>query len=1001
MTEKISRVIIRRRFFIVLAIVAATVVLGLGFRKFEVRNNLTEWLPDGDHIATLFNRIGEDFSSTKLLLVLVAPDGGDVFDEDVLRRVKKFSDAMKEEKRVSSVISLSNISNIRKMEGGIEVNDLIPEVPETPEEMAALREYALSREEFIDTVVSDDARYTGIMINVRDDADEVKFTGEVVVPAADGEFGPVGKVFVGGLPSDAFWSNKYATNDMKRLTPVVVALMAVILWLVFRNPVSVALPIVSVLIAVVWAMGFMLGVGRPVNVVTSALPILLVSIGVAYGIHVVNAFYLARRDGALTPDKAEKALAGVFVPVLLSGLTTFVGFLSFTTARLKLMTWFGTYAAVGVVFAMLVALTFLPAVLSAIRLNGKKNPVSGPAKADIAKPGRRDVFDRFLENTGQAVRRYPAFTVLISVTIAAAMLAGVPRVEREVNFVKYFPVTSKPRVASETIRDKFGGAYTFNIYAESGEAKDPAVLKQLQRAENFAYTISGTTKSTSVADYIAELNWNMNDVYAIPDTAGAVANLWLFIEGRDMMKQMVAGEENRFLSTGKVQKHSTKFMHKVTAPLDEYFETEAPRELVEIEAGSLPDSGRTELRNYLARDAAKQIFWILHKYTDAPPADYSGISKIIEAETARPVASDDPAFSGRMESVARDYIFGNGFELLVDEGLGEKIYGAVMETIKDGPADYSTFYTAVGALLPPQQLEEEEWAVESIAETFNTRVRSTRLAVFADRAWSALAAVLPADAAADSHFEKRTRGIIYSIADSYAVMDKKDAAALGLLDNSVYRDVTFSMEHNGTPALVIRLDRYLFSSLLQSMGIAIVVVFVMMLIQFRSLRLGLIAITPIWLSVCVVFGLMGFGGVSLDYGTMIIPPIAIGIGIDYTIHYIHKYRKERALLGNAPDAVTATSISTGRAIISNAAAVAAGFLVMLLSDMYVLRAFGWITAITMGISAFGSMTLVPALILITRKKYGGSDYHEKETFTVDDGGNYVSIGGADEGGDGR
>ncbi|HOO56984.1 MAG TPA: MMPL family transporter [bacterium] len=963
MIEKLSRLIIKQRLIVIIAIIALTVLASFGFTKFKVSNVMNEWLPDNDNISQLFNQIGDTFITNKMLVIVFKPKSGEVFEKEFLASLKEYTDKLKEQKEVFTVISLTNVSNVKKIEGGIEVNDLVSEVPESESELAKLKEYVLNKEEYVNNVISEDGRYTGIIASLSEDVDDVKVTGSLLMPMAEEMMGDEADIFMAGIPSDGYWSNHYAVNDMKKLTPLVVLLMIVILWISFKNPLSIFMPIVGVLMAVIWTYGYMLAVNRPINVVTSAIPIILISIGVAYGIHVVNAFFLELKNGDMDTDKASNALSIVFVPVLLSGLTTFVGFCSFATARLKLMVWFGIFSAIGVVFAMIIALTFLPALLSYFKMN------STARKIQEKKAQKKDLIESFLRISGHAVLKGKYLIIIGCIAVMILALLGVPKIKREVNFVKYFPVGSTPRVSTNLIRDEFGGAYFYNLYMETESAKDPAVLKQILKAEYFGYSIPGTTESQSVADYISELNWNMNDRYSIPDTQGAVANLWIFIEGREMMKQMVTSEEDKLLSTGKVSEFTTTHQKRVSNRLDWYMENEAPGALVEIAAESLPEDKLGSLRKFQADEIAKQILWMIPQYSNETASGFEPYSKIISDAHSNPVKLTDSIFRAEIESVLENYIYSDAFELYVEEEEAGRIYEKVLETLDSGAKDYQSYYDAVAGLLSPEVLEEEDWAVESIAETIEARISESLNRTSINSLWTNLLTVLPANLSDNSHFRKKAQGVIYQINDGFVGMDRDKAAGLGLLDYE-YREIPLRFEHNGMPALNTRLDGFLYSSLIQSLAIAIVVVFIMMTIQFRSFSVGLVAITPIIFTVAIVFGIMGYMGVNLDYGTMLIPPICIGIGIDYTIHYIHRYRREVEMGCSYYEAVVNTNISSGRAILSNAIAVMLGFLLLLMSEMYVLRAFGWITALTMVVAAFGAMTIVPSFILIVKGKNG-------------------------------
>jgi len=129
-----------------------------------------------------------------------------------------------------------------------------------------------------------------------------------------------------------------------------------------------------------------------------------------------------------------------------------------------------------------------------------------------------------------------------------------------------------------------------------------------------------------------------------------------------------------------------------------------------------------------------------------------------------------------------------------------------------------------------------------------------------------------------------------------------------------------------------------------------------MTLFFRSIRGGLLAIAPIVFTIIFNFGFMGFAGIPLDDATVMVAPIAIGIGIDYSIHLLSRLREEKK-----KDAVPIALKTTGRAVLINAFSVGLGFAVLLLANIVPLKRFGILIALTMFISSLAALILIPAL----------------------------------------
>ena len=114
---------------------------------------------------------------------------------------------------------------------------------------------------------------------------------------------------------------------------------------------------------------------------------------------------------------------------------------------------------------------------------------------------------------------------------------------------------------------------------------------------------------------------------------------------------------------------------------------------------------------------------------------------------------------------------------------------------------------------------------------------------------------------------------------------------------------------------------------------------------------------------------MGFAGINLDLVTSIIASVAVGVGIDYTIHFLSTYQEERALSDDIHEVTRATFTKSGHGIITNAIAVGFGFLVLCLSKFVVLRYIGILVAIVMFTSSFLAMTIIPGILNVFDPKF--------------------------------
>ncbi|MCK4879853.1 MAG: outer membrane lipoprotein-sorting protein [Bacteroidales bacterium] len=154
-----------------------------------------------------------------------------------------------------------------------------------------------------------------------------------------------------------------------------------------------------------------------------------------------------------------------------------------------------------------------------------------------------------------------------------------------------------------------------------------------------------------------------------------------------------------------------------------------------------------------------------------------------------------------------------------------------------------------------------------------------------------------------------------------------------------------------------------------SLGIALFIIFILLSIIFRSLKAGLLGIIPLSISVVVLFGLMGLTGIRLDVATALLSSVMIGVGVDYSIHFLWRYREERRQNRPATEAVITTITTTGRGIIFNALSVIVGFVVLIISSFTPIRFFGVLVLVSILSCLVGALVILPAIVLRFRFKF--------------------------------
>jgi len=173
----------------------------------------------------------------------------------------------------------------------------------------------------------------------------------------------------------------------------------------------------------------------------------------------------------------------------------------------------------------------------------------------------------------------------------------------------------------------------------------------------------------------------------------------------------------------------------------------------------------------------------------------------------------------------------------------------------------------------------------------------------------------------------------------------------------------------GIGTVLADLARLMVNGQILSLGMAMIIVAILLMILFRSVFAGLISAIPLAMSVVVLFGLMGVFGIELNIATAMMSSIMIGVGVDYTIHFLWRYRDERRKGLNYGDAVTKTLTTSGRGIIFNAFSVIIGFTALLLSGFLPVKFFGFLVIVSIFACLVGALVLIPSLCLIFKPRF--------------------------------
>jgi len=204
---------------------------------------------------------------------------------------------------------------------------------------------------------------------------------------------------------------------------------------------------------------------------------------------------------------------------------------------------------------------------------------------------------------------------------------------------------------------------------------------------------------------------------------------------------------------------------------------------------------------------------------------------------------------------------------------------------------------------------------------------------------------------------------------STSEMSRLSREVQGYLDEHFNGGTAARARMVGMTVMMDRMMTRMTQSQMIGLGTTIAAVAVIVILLMGSIVAGLVAMIPLLLTVAISMGIMAYSGIPLDIMTLMVSAIAVGIGVDYSIHFISRFRREYRRDQDAHRALQGTIRTTGRGITYNALTVALGFFILVFASFKGIRFFGLQIALTMVISAVSAISIIPAILVQWQPKF--------------------------------
>jgi len=501
-----------------------------------------------------------DFGDDEVYVIAMETD--DVFTAASLTTLRRVSDRIVAFPEVRDVKSLVHVTSFRWVPADewIEIRPLVEEIPSDARELVALRERTLGDPLFRRTLVSEDGRAAALNVSFRKLSDREFIARDLdgrIQRILDEETQPGVRFHVAGRPHVKSRVYHLMLRDLALLMPAAVLGIAVVLTLCLGSWRGVVLPLGSVLVATLWTFGAIAWLERPLTILTVILAPNLIAIGSVYGVHVITRYEEESHGSPDSPTAALRCLEHVTTPVLISGLTTAIGFGALLVTDVPAVFELGAFSVLGVACVTLLSISAVPAALARLPL-----PVWSQRPGLMRRTSARiqAVFGALLRVFNHSSARYSRSVIAVWAGLAVLAALAVPHVRVDTDYLSFFDPESRVRQDFEAVNRLLAGAVPIYVVlgGEPGALREPDNLRRLEALERDVEQLPGVTHATSIVEVLRALNRAVEAgdpaQERIPDTRAGVAELLQLVPKGDAQRLLTTdhARANLVVRTGEV-----------------------------------------------------------------------------------------------------------------------------------------------------------------------------------------------------------------------------------------------------------------------------------------------------------------------------------------------------------------------------------------------------------------------------------------------------------------
>ncbi|EHC7288166.1 efflux RND transporter permease subunit [Vibrio parahaemolyticus] len=515
---------------VLLATIFLIIVATIGGKNLYFRGDYDIFFDGTNKQLLAFDEIQTTFAKTDNLAIVIAPEDGDIFTPQTLSLIQKITVDAWQVPYSSRVDSIANYQHTEAFDDDLLVEDLLySEYELTPERISKVKSIALSEPVLKSALVSEKGDVTVVNITVQ--LPEMDKTAEVeeVVSSINAMIDRYQRAYPdvtfhkAGIIAMNHAFMTAAQDDSSTLVPTMLVVILVFLTIMLRSILSVIATLIVIIGSVMATMGISGWAGMFLSTATVNVPTLIMTLAVADCVHVIATMRQSMKNGFTKAQSIECSIALNFVPILITSVTTAIGFLMMNMSDSPVLRDFGNLSALGVMVACFLSVTLLPALLKLLPIHVKME----------TSQDQKHVMDRL----GDFVvsQRRALLPLSVAVIVVCASLIPLNKVNDE--SVEYFGQRNEFRQAADFMEERISGMTNISIAIKTNESQGIAAPDFLNTIGEFSSWLRDqpeTDHVATLADVYKRLNKNMHGddeaYYLLPQERELAAQYLLLYE---------------------------------------------------------------------------------------------------------------------------------------------------------------------------------------------------------------------------------------------------------------------------------------------------------------------------------------------------------------------------------------------------------------------------------------------------------------------------------------